>query len=93
VIVFLDPDTGIAPKRSDHKHVGYSELEDVFSQLRTGDWLVFYQHRHRRKEWVRERSMEFANTLSLLPQQVTTFSSPLASDVVLFAAQKASKQS
>jgi hypothetical protein len=93
LIVFLDPDTGIAPTRTGHKHVGYSELKDVFSQLKAGDWLAFYQHRHRRKEWVRQRSKEFADTLLLSPQEVRTFSSPLASDVVLFAAQKTSRQS
>jgi hypothetical protein len=93
LIVFLDPDTGIAPKRTGHKHVGYSELKDVFSELSIGDWLAFYQHRPRRKEWVSERRKEFADTLLLPPQQVTTFSSPLATDVVLFAAQKVPMQS
>jgi hypothetical protein len=88
LIVFLDPDTGIAPKRTGHKHVGYSELKDIFSELSTGDWLAFYQHRPRRKEWVSERRKEFAEALRVPPLQVATFSSPVASDVVLFAAQK-----
>src|SRR6202035_113 len=84
LIVFLDPDTGIA-RQTGHKHVGYSELRDVFSPLRPGDWLAFYQHRPRRKEWVCERRKEFADALQIPPLQVTTFSSRLASDVVLFA--------
>lgn len=89
LIVFLDPDTGIAAKRIGCKHVGYSEVKDVFSLLTDREWLAFYQHRPRRKEWLSERLKEFTDTLQAEPLQVTTFSSSLASDVVLFAAQKA----
>jgi hypothetical protein len=43
-LVFLDPDTGLAPRRSRPEHVLESELAEIWRQMRPGDVLVFYQH-------------------------------------------------
>jgi len=89
LIVFLDPDTGIAPTRHGPEHVRSEELRAVFSQLKSLDWLVLYQHRQRRRDWVEHNHKEFAKAIDVPQQKVGTFSAfKLASDVVLLAAQK-----
>jgi hypothetical protein len=44
VIVFLDPDTGIAPKTYGYKHVTPKEIKTTLKAMKPGDWLLFYQH-------------------------------------------------
>lgn len=89
LIVFFDPDTGIAPAHYGPDHVLPEELGAVFRELKPGDWLALYQHRQRRRNWIESNRRRFAQALDLPEKKVKTFSSPqLASDVVLFAAQK-----
>lgn len=89
LIVFLDPDTGMAPTTSDCRHVRKTELATVFSRLRPQDWLVLYQHRQLfRKNWVEENSKKFLSWLPEGRSEVNMFSSPIAKDVIFFAVQK-----
>ena len=89
LLVFLDPDTGIAPKRAKLEHVTDSELEQIYGAMRKGDLLVFYQHARRRKEWRKETRSQFARALDMPEKQVATFTCPeIASDVAFFAVQK-----
>jgi hypothetical protein len=88
LIVFLDPDTGLAPKTAGLEHVRPDELLAIYSHLKPQDWLVLYQHRQRRRDWIEYNRRKFVQALDLPRQSVKTFSSlKLASDVVLFAAQ------
>ena len=50
-IIFLDPDTGIEPKNSKHKHVTIKELRKIWKALAKDDLLEVYQHSDRTKEW------------------------------------------
>lgn len=88
LIAFLDPDTGLAPSRAGPEHVRPDELLAIYSHLKSQDWLVLYQHRQRRRDWIEYNRRKFVQALDLPRQSVKTFSSlKLASDVVLFAAQ------
>lgn len=100
-IAFLDPDTGLAPKKKTFKHVLPEELRRVYRQLKPDDWLVFYQHAplFRKSGWRDFHRMTFAKSLDLPINEIATFSAAedrtlssrqLASDVILSAVRKTS---
>jgi hypothetical protein len=43
-VVFLDPDTGLEPKRHGLQHVLESEAKTIYDNLMKGDVFAFYQH-------------------------------------------------
>jgi len=90
VIFFLDPDTGIAPKKCSYKHVRPGELSRVFAGLRADDILVFYQHGRSRtdRDWVANTRREFAEAVGATDGEVNTFTSRVAADVAFFAVKK-----
>lgn len=51
-IIFLDPDTGIAPGSVKAEHVSKEDLREVWGALQTGDMLVVYQHAARSADWL-----------------------------------------
>lgn len=86
-VVFLDPDTGIAPSRATERHVTTSEISMIWNRMSSRDWLVAYQHRHRRPDWQAESIEKFRGACS--GAAVEVFSGPdVASDVVLLAAMR-----
>lgn len=44
MIVFLDPDTGLAPKNYGYEHVTPQNIQTVLRAMKDGDVLLFYQH-------------------------------------------------
>lgn len=52
LLLFLDPDTGMQPKKLSVTHVTECEIGRAWADLRAGDWLVFYQHARRESDWV-----------------------------------------
>lgn len=97
LLVFLDPDTGIAPERPSTKHVNAKEIQDVFVAMKPGDWLVLYQHARRETNWRQKTLKQFARAVGRSVGRIQTFSSPtvqsgqnlpLAHDVILFAVGK-----
>ena len=92
-IVFLDPDTGLAPSRSGSKHVRNEELNKIWEQLRTGDLLVFYQHQTNRKgaPWIDEKKAQFERAIALPSGAAKVAWGPsIAKDVVFFFIKKRS---
>jgi len=63
-VVLLDPDTGVAPKKVSSKHVTKNELCTIWDELKSGDWLLIYQHRWRDRQW---REKAETGLLELLP--------------------------
>ena len=62
-IIFLDPDTGIAPGgKGNPEHVIIQDIKDIWGALSSGDLIVIYQHADRTKKWVPDRKdkMSFA---------------------------------
>jgi hypothetical protein len=85
--VLLDPDTGIEPEQANGKHVTVKEIKDIWRVLKTGDWLVLYQHALRQKNWRTKQRQRFAQACSLAKIR-TIQAEQIAHDVVFFAAVK-----
>ena len=86
-VVLLDPDTGIEPERATAKHVKIAEIQKIWKALSTGDWLVVYQHKPRKNDWLEKSRAKFVRACGT--QDVRTFRAPkIASDVAFFAAKK-----
>ena len=89
-IVFLDPDTGIAPANFNYKHVKPGEIRTVFDSLKTGDILVFYQHaRQRVRTWREDTLNDFIQALDKTEDEVDMITgNGIANDVAFFIAEK-----
>jgi hypothetical protein len=68
-IVFLDPDTGLAPSGSaaGRQHVSESELAVIWAGMRSDDVLVLYQHQTNRngQPWIEPKRVQFEDALGL----------------------------
>jgi hypothetical protein len=98
-IVFLDPDTGLQPKRISDTTVTEKEVKKIWNTLKNGDYLVFYQHRFFDKEWIIKRKKKLADICGLLEKNVNMWfaqkaaknngdSAKLANDVVFYYLEK-----
>ena len=85
-LVLLDPDTGVAPARLGAEHVRVEEIHRVWQVMRSGDWLVLYQHQSRDSEWCSKAKKKFERACQHVP--VHTFTSKVAPDVAFFAAAR-----
>lgn len=95
-IVFLDPDTGLEPKKSKPglQHVCKSDLGQIWNAMRGNDLLVFYQHKtdifqHKDdREWIEPKQRLFESALNLPRGAAKMARSQAATDVVFFFVQK-----
>lgn len=87
-IIFLDPDTGLQPAgKAGFEHVLNNELLDIWKCLKSGDVLVFYQHKTNRNgtEWVIPKKEQFEDALQVKRGSAKIASAPnIANDVVFF---------
>ena len=90
LVVFLDPDTGMAPQVHGLEHVTSDDLRMISDAMKPKDALVCYQHARRQKDWRGVTRRGFAKALDIETYEVEVFESALAKDVVLFAAVKGS---
>lgn len=88
LVVFLDPDTGLAGQVAGLEHVTADEVRGVFDVMKPGDVLACYQHARRQKDWRGDRRRAFTRALSVTSEDVEVFDSELARDVVLFSTRK-----
>jgi hypothetical protein len=64
-IVFLDPDTGIEPKKVKPEHVTEQDMKEIWEKtLSNGDILAVYQHADRKKNWLTEQLNERKKKMS-----------------------------
>jgi hypothetical protein len=95
-IVFLDPDTGLAPAANKRRklglqHVLETELKAIWTELRKDDLLVFYQHQTNRKgaPWISDKKAQFERAIGLSNGAAQTAKAPsIAKDVVFFFVRK-----
>jgi hypothetical protein len=91
-IVFLDPDTGLAPRgKANLTHVLETELAEIWRSMRAGDLMVFYQHQTNRngEEWIEPKKLQFENALNIRPGGAKlAHSLTIASDVAFFFVAK-----
>ncbi len=85
LVVFLDPDAGVAPNVAGPEHVTEGELRFVYDVLKPGDVLVCYQRSRRLKGWRGDRRRAFTLALGVSSQDVEVFDSELTRDGVLFS--------
>lgn len=86
-IVFLDPDTGLEPRKAGPEHVLESELAAIWREMSPNDVLVFYQHQTNRNgtPWVASKKAQFEAALGLKPGCAKVARGPkIAPDVALF---------
>ena len=88
LVVFLDPDTGVAPQVPGLEHVTSDELRMISDAMKPKDALVCYQHARRQKDWRGVTRRAFARALDVPTYEVEVCESALAKDVVLFATVK-----
>jgi len=89
MIVFLDPDTGIAKGRAKPEHVTSDEISEIWAALAPSDWLVLYQHKNFQQNWLSNKREEFARALGSLVGDVDVFRAKNgARDVAFLCAQK-----
>ena len=90
-IVFLDPDTGLAPNICKAQHVKPNEVKSIWESMKYHDVLVFYQHRFwpRNGNWIEIRKDELALSCEVDEGQVQMWSAKdIASDVVFYFIEK-----
>ncbi len=51
-LIFLDPDTGLKEKGATEKHLRYSELRNLITELDDNSILMVYQHHYRYKKQI-----------------------------------------
>ena len=85
VIVFFDPDTGIAPKNCEYEHVTDKEIQKVLRAMKAGDVLLFYQHaRQRDKDWLNSTRQKFCEAVGMSVPVETITCDKIATDVAFF---------
>lgn len=90
--VFLDPDTGLAPRRPDMTHVTENEVREFWTALEPRDVLMLYQHQTNRdgSPWVEQKRKQFAAAIRVpLPEVKVGRAESIARDVVFYYARKA----
>ncbi|MEN6420847.1 MAG: hypothetical protein ABFD76_02775 [Smithella sp.] len=88
-IVFLDPDTGLEPKKCKVENVKHCEVKQIFAALKSGDYLVFYQHKFFDSNWDEIRRSELAGSCGLSKSKIKTWkANEIANDVIFFFIEK-----
>lgn len=91
-IVFLDPDTGLAPQVPTLDHVLESEAHSIWKGMKAGDVFAFYQHQTNRagRPWIDEKRTQLAKALNVSLKAVKIARAPkIANDVVFFYVHRA----
>jgi hypothetical protein len=90
-IVFLDPDTGLAPVRCDSTHVKADEVAAIWNSMGQKDILVFYQHRFWDSDWKFIRRKQLAKSIGVELEKVRLWhAKDIADDVVFYFVEKVS---
>lgn len=89
--VFLDPDTGLAPRKANIKHVTDAEVREIWSALAPRDVIVLYQHQTNRNgnPWIEQKRKQFASAIAVQSSRVKIAKGEaIARDVVFYYASK-----
>lgn len=89
VIVFLDPDTGIAPENYSYEHVTPQEIRLVLGAMKAGDVLLFYQHaRLGDGQWLDSTRDDFRQAVGADVPINTITCNEIAKDVAFFVVER-----
>lgn len=88
-IVFLDPDTGIAPENYSYEHVTPQEIQTILRAMKPTDILLFYQHaRLGDGDWLNSTREEFRQALGGSVPIETVTCNEIANDVAFFVVER-----
>ncbi|MCE5226997.1 MAG: hypothetical protein LLG05_14225 [Porphyromonadaceae bacterium] len=87
--LFLDPDTGLQPKKCHPEHTAITDIQQLWPALEARDWLVLYQHARHTHTW-RESVADQLSSLCGVKATVVR-SDDVGKDVVFICAQKEGK--
>jgi hypothetical protein len=90
VLVFIDPDTGIAPKRAKSEHLRLEDLSTVWHEIKSQGSLVIYQHASRNNNWKQEIARRLQNHLQIPSSAIAEpyCNEKIARDVCFFVLEK-----
>ncbi len=89
VIVFLDPDTGIAGETDRYELVNPEEIRIILGAMKPGDFLLFYQHARRGdKHWRINTETDFIRAVGTGVLVETITCQEIAKDVAFFAVER-----
>jgi hypothetical protein len=86
-MVFLDPDTGLAPEKCEAEHVTEGEVRQIWESLsrKDKDVLVFYQHNTHSNGWEESNRKKLSKWCRVGQKRVKMWSAKeIAGDVVLY---------
>ena len=68
-LVFADPDNGLEVTNSNHRHITYQEVAEVYSRMNDGSIFMIYQHFPRidHMKYLSMRSMELSDKVGDMP--------------------------
>lgn len=84
--LFLDPDTGLQPKRCLPEHTAITDIQQLWPALKARDWLVLYQHARHTLTW-RESVADELSSLCGVKATIVR-SDDVGKDVVFVCVQK-----
>lgn len=90
-VIFLDPDTGLAPPKPGLEHVLDEEVVRIWGAMHQGDLLAVYQHQTNRRgdPWIEQKREQLEGVLRLPSGSVRIASGiAIAGDVVLLYCAK-----
>jgi len=92
-IVFLDPDTGLEPRKPDLRHVLNDEAKVIWDGMKKDDVFTLYQHRtnpaDQSQSWIKEKRDQLAGALGVQLGAIRKAQAPnIANDVVFFFLQR-----
>ncbi len=89
VIVFLDPDTGIAPANYSYEHVIPQEIRSVLRAMKPADVFLFYQHARRGDGgWLNSMKQELSQAVGIGVPVDTITCNEIAHDVAFFVVDR-----
>ncbi len=89
IIVFLDPDTGIAPANCGYEHVTPQEIRTVLGAMRPDALLMFYQHKWMGdNKWPNSAREKFCEAVGQNVSVRVIGCNEIANDVVFFVVER-----
>ena len=87
LVLFLDPDTGLQPKKCGPKHTATTDIQELWPLLIPGEWLVLYQHARRVSNWGKSVATEVSSLCGNIPPHIVR-SEDVGKDVAFICVQK-----
>lgn len=85
--LFLDPDTGLQPKRCLPEHTAIREIQELWPVLKTREWLVLYQHARHTLDWSESVAYELSSLCNDMKANIVR-SDDVGKDAAFICVQK-----